>query len=119
MHIEMRSRPFNLPAQTREDLAERVERLALIGIGITDAAVHIEERGGRFDAELTLSGKRAVFRASASGAGSVSQAIDAAIAKAEKQLRRHKDRIRNARRRAVQPEPLEGGDIPPIVDSNS
>ena len=118
MHIEMRSRHFTLPAQTREQLAERVERLAQIGIGITDAAVQIEERGGRFDATVALSGKRAAFRASASGAGSVSQAMDEAFGKMEKQLRRHKDRIRNKRRRAVQPEPLESG-IPPIKDSNS
>lgn len=119
MHIEMRSKPFHLPAQTRSDLAERLERLAQIGIGITDAAAQIEERGGRFDVVIALSGKRAAFRASVSGAGSVSQAIDAALAKAEKQLRRHKDRIQNARRRAVQPEPLQDSGVPPIIDSNS
>lgn len=119
MHIEMRSRHFTLPTQTREQLAERVERLAQIGIGITDAAVHIEERGGRFDATVALSGKRAAFRASVSGAGSVSQAMVEALAKIEKQLRRHKDRIRNARRRAIQPEPLQDAGIPPVNDATS
>ena len=106
MRIEIRAKNFNLPDETERSLAERIERIAEIDPRISDASFHIEERGGRFSAEISLNARRDFINAKTRENGTVSQAIDDALAKTEKQVRRRKERLQSAKRKAARPEPI-------------
>ncbi|MAF13156.1 hypothetical protein CMK11_22105 [Candidatus Poribacteria bacterium] len=99
MHIELHARRFDLPERAREDILERAESLVDIGFDISDAVITVEEAKGRFTAEMTLFGKKASFHAETHLADSVSVAVDATFSKVERQVRRHKDRMQDSRRR--------------------
>jgi putative sigma-54 modulation protein len=93
---------------------ERAESLADIGFDISDAVIAIEESKGRFTAEMTVFGKRASFHAETHLADSVSVAVDATFSKVQRQVRRHKDRIQDSRRRPRAPRVAE--DLPDLPD---
>lgn len=114
MRIEVHARQFDLPDAARDEIVGRTESLADIGFALTDASVTLEEAHGRFTAEMTLFGKRASFHAETHLAGSVSQAVDGTFSKVERQIRRHKDRIRNTRRRPRPPKMTR--DLPDLPD---
>ncbi len=114
MRIELHARQVDLPERAREDIVGRAESLADIGFAITDANITLEEAHGRFTAEMTLFGKRASFHAETHLAGTVSQAVDGTFSKVERQIRRHKDRIRDSRRRPRSPK--MAGNLPELPD---
>ena len=107
MHIALVTRGFEIPDRAREDLEARIAELGELGLGIAEAAVSMEQNRHQYTAEITLFGRRISFHAETNvEAGSLSQAIDMILTKAEKQIRRHKERVRDARRRARTQEPM-------------
>ena len=109
MHIELVAHRFELPDTSRADIKTRIEKLGGLGLEIVDATLSLEQIRNRYIAEITLFGKRASFHAQTQiEADTVSQAIEAVLSKAEKQIRRHLDRLRDAKRRRKEPEVLEG-----------
>jgi len=108
MHIELVTRRFDLPEVTRGDLEARIEELGALGQGIDEATVSLEQNHHRYAADITLFGNRISFHAETGvEADSVSKAIDMILTKAEKQLRRHKERLRDARRQSRWHEPMQ------------
>ncbi len=99
MHIELHARHFELPERAREEILGRAESLGDFGFEVHDANITVEESHGRFTAEMTVYGKRASFHAETHLADSVSTAVDATFSKVQRQVRRHKERIVDTRRR--------------------
>ncbi len=99
MHIELHARHFELPERAREESLGRAESLGDFGFEVHDANITVEESHGRFTAEMTVYGKRASFHAETHLADSVSTAVDATFSKVQRQVRPHKERIVDTRRR--------------------
>jgi len=100
MNVEIVARGFDLPDAARQAIDAQLVRLADVGLELIEATVTLEQRRNQYLAEINLFGRRISFHAETQiEADSVSAAIDAVIDKAEKQLRRHKDRADERRRR--------------------
>ncbi|MDA1191430.1 MAG: ribosome-associated translation inhibitor RaiA [Candidatus Poribacteria bacterium] len=117
MRIELIARQFELPEASKTDIAERIERLATHGFPITEATLTLEEHRRQYTADITVYGKRASFHAATHGnADTVSAAVDTVLGRVERQIKRHKSRMIDTRRRAKHTEPMESprADMPHI-----
>jgi len=111
MRIDVRSKDGNVP-QTFLDHAEpRLESLSQYLNKLEEVRVVITQRRGRHTVEITVEEPRHVFR-SEKAAGDMLEAFDEAYKAVEKQLRRHKRRIRDRTKQSVRRlEPIGGLDI--------
>jgi len=100
MNIEIVARGFELPDAARAAMEKQIERLAKIGLGLVEATLTLELRRNQFIAEISLFGRRVSFHAQTQvEADNVTAAVDDVLDKAERQMRKHKDRL-EAKRRA-------------------
>ena len=113
MITEIVARGFELPDAARTAIEAQIARLAKIGLGLVEATLTLEFRRNQFIAVISLFGRRVSFHAETQvEADNVTIAVDDVVDKAERQMRKHKDRLEAKRRIRSVPEPLELPDEP-------
>jgi len=100
MRLDFLARRGGVPEYFRDHAEPRLESLDHYHQGITQARVALAEQRGRFTVEITVNTSKATFR-SEKRTGDLLAAFDEAYAAVEKQLRRHKRRIRDHSRTSV------------------
>ncbi len=116
MQISITARHFDLDPDLREHVEQKVEHLAHYFDRVDEAHVVFEQEGHRKIADLTVHASRVVV-SSEQESDDFRLAFDRAFDKVERQIRRHKERVRsrkgrNATARAAE---LIGGTAPEEV----
>jgi putative sigma-54 modulation protein len=109
MITDIVARGFELPDAARTAIEAQISRLAKIGLGLVEATLTLELRRNQFIAVISLFGRRVSFHAETQiEADNVTIAVDDVVDKAERQMRKHKDRLEAKRRGRVTDEgPVE------------
>jgi putative sigma-54 modulation protein len=113
MKIRVTARHFELAPELTEYVEEKISRLARYFDKVDEANVVFEEEGHRSIADVTVHAARAVV-SSEQSAGDLRAAFDRALEKVERQIRRHKERLRGRKRGSATAEAAEaaGGVAP-------
>jgi putative sigma-54 modulation protein len=98
MNIRVTARHTEMRPELKEYVERRVSRLARYFDRIDEAHVVLEEEGHRKIADVTVHASR-VTVSSEQAADDLRSAFDRAMEKVERQIRRHKDRVRNRKGR--------------------
>ncbi|MBM4031154.1 MAG: ribosome-associated translation inhibitor RaiA [Planctomycetes bacterium] len=112
MAIQVRAHHMELAAETRERVTEKAEHLRRIFDGVLTVHVTLDAEKERRFVEIVANvshGAPVVARATTLN---LNEAIELAFDKAEAQLRKHKDRIRDRRMREQVPEAPEEAEAP-------
>ncbi len=94
MRIMVTARHFDLDPALKAYVEEKVQHLTRYFDRIDEAHVVLESEGHRRIADVTVHASRVIV-SSEQEADDMRSAIDRAMDKVERQIRRHKDRIRN------------------------
>lgn len=113
MKIRITARHFDLDEGLRDHIESKVEHLAHYFDRVDEAHVVLEKEGHRHIVDLTVHASRIVI-SSEQSADDFRPAFDRAVDKVERQVRRHKERIRSRRGRESTAEVAAiAGGIPP------
>lgn len=100
MEVQFRGRNLRIPeplrAYTQKRLAEKVGRL-LKDVGSSEAQVLLAQQHGQHTAEISLKVDATVFRAEGRAAD-LRAAVDGALDKLDRQMRKVKERLRERKR---------------------
>jgi putative sigma-54 modulation protein len=94
MRVSVTARHFDLDDTLKGYIEEKVEHLTRYFDRIDEAHVVLESEGHRKIADVTVHASRVIV-SSEQEADDMRSAVDLAMEKVERQIRRHKDRIRN------------------------
>jgi putative sigma-54 modulation protein len=111
MRVRVTSRHFTITPDLREYIEQKVERLAHYFNRVDEAHVVLEEQRHRRIADVTVHAS-GVLVSSEQAAEDMRSAFDRALEKVERQIRRHKERVRNRKHGgadAVEAARLAGG----------
>ncbi len=116
MQIRITARHFDLDAGLREHVESKMEHLAHYFDRVDEAHVVFEQEGHRKIADVTVHASRVVV-SSEQSADDFRSAFDRAVEKVERQIRRHKERVRSRKGKAGTAEAAEvaGGVAPEEV----
>jgi putative sigma-54 modulation protein len=112
MRLQFLARPGSVPQYFRDHAEPRIDNLSQYVRAIKEVRVSMVEQRGRFTVEITVDTPRTIFRSEKRKAEPL-EAFDEAFAAVEKQMRRHKRRIRDHSKTSVrklemaEPEPEE------------
>jgi putative sigma-54 modulation protein len=99
MNIRVTARHTDMGSDFKAYIEERVERLARYFDRVDEAHVVLEAEGHRKIADVTVHASR-ITVSSEQAADDLRSAFDRAMEKVERQIRRHKERLRNRKGRA-------------------
>jgi putative sigma-54 modulation protein len=99
MNIRVTARHTDMGSDLRDYVEERVARLARYFDRVDEAHVVLAAEGHRKIADVTVHASRLTV-SSEQSAADLRSAFDLALDKVERQIRRHKDRVRNHKGRA-------------------
>ena len=94
MNIRVTARHFDMEPDLRAYVEDRVSRLAHYFDRVDEAHVVLDAEGHRKIADVTVHASRLIV-SSEQAAEDLRSAFDLAIEKVERQIRRHKERVRN------------------------
>jgi len=93
MKIRTTARHFEMEPELKSYVEEKISRLARYFDRVDEAHVVLESQGHRKTADITVHAARLIV-SSEQTAEDVRSAFDRAVEKVERQIRRHKDRVR-------------------------
>lgn len=94
MDVQITARHFDLDPELKSHVEDKVTHLSHYFDRVDEAHVVLDAEGHRMIASVTVHASRAVI-SSAQEAADMRSAVDAAVEKVERQIRRYKERIRN------------------------
>ena len=94
MNIRVTARHFDMEPDLKAYVEDKVSRLARYFDRVEEAHVVLDAEGHRKIADVTVHASR-VTVSSEQAAGDLRSAFDRAVDKVERQIRRHKERVRN------------------------
>jgi len=94
MNIRVTARHFDMEPSLRAYVEDRVSRLAHYFDRVDEAHVVLDAEGHRMIADVTVHASRLTV-SSEQAATDLRSAVDLAVDKVERQIRRHKERVRN------------------------
>ena len=100
MKLQFIARHGSVPQHFRDHAEPRLEHLDQYAAGIDEARVSLSEQRGRLTVEITVHTRRAIFRSEKTASDAL-EAFDTACAAIEKQLRRHRRRVKDHTRTSV------------------
>jgi ribosome hibernation promoting factor len=96
MKVRITARHCDPDAELRRHVEEKVSRLGRYFDRVDEAHVVLEADGHRWVAEVTVHASRTIV-SSKQSSEDLRSAFDLAVDKVERQIRRHKDRVRNTK----------------------
>ncbi|MCS7224149.1 MAG: ribosome-associated translation inhibitor RaiA [Armatimonadetes bacterium] len=115
IHLRIVSHDVTLAPEFREMVLKKLQGLNRIFHGPIDGELEVRKERGRYVVEISLKVSRYLVRSQERGK-TIREALDRAVDKVDRQIRRHKERLLDRHR--VRPDRVAAEEAPPITDQS-